>query len=106
MAELGHCGGPVPNNGRLPVLVGPWVGNCITHGFLTDPQVQFFAGLVDGPNGPGPLSNADPLTLTPMMRDALAQSRGWADEYRAKRAAEQRAQRPEFLPVYMRNGAP
>jgi hypothetical protein len=81
MERLGNCGGPVPGNQRLPVLVGEPVAFCPASGPAVDEDVELLAAVVTRPGGLNVLDGAALLTTPPRYRAAETAARGWLAEF-------------------------
>lgn len=84
MERLGNCGGPVPGNERLPVLVGEPVAFCPASGPAVDEDVLALADIVTRPGGLNMLDGAALLTLPPRYRAAEQAARAWRDAFDAR----------------------
>lgn len=82
MQRLGNCGGPVPGNALLPVLVGDPVASCPTAMGINNPEVLHFADLVPSPRGPGLLSGLADADLPPVYRALRRMAQAWLSAFK------------------------
>ena len=83
MTHYGNCGGPIPHNGLLPILVGEPADRCPTAVMLADPEIQILCDQVPSWRGPGSLSVVPVQTLPPDLRAYVEEAAGWLAEWRA-----------------------
>ncbi len=79
----GNCGGVVPRNGLLPIIVGEPADRCPTH-FAFDPEIAALMDMVPSPIGPGSLSAQPRQTLPQDLREYVEAAMEWLAAYRSE----------------------
>lgn len=83
MKTLGNCG-ELPNQNKLPVLVGEPVTRCPVAAAMEDDDIELLESLVAGPHGPGNLAGVPRVSMSPFYRDACELADWWKAEWLKK----------------------
>lgn len=88
MALNGNCGGVVPGNKLLPVLVGDGVPFCPTAAGLNDSEIKFLGDMAPSLHGQGWLDGVPLLSVPQKYREALLLARGLMAVWESRKKAQ------------------